>query len=199
MKKGVFVEYVQHNLSAGLTVDDTQKKFPAQLVETAMELVIQDLVSPQNIGGSLRNVISPKTGKSIIQEDDLGRSYFTLPFEASSGIESLLFVAPTYNASPYTLHRNVAMVSVYRELQGRQQSNGVFLENGNYVFIKSPMVESVIVSMLPKFSEYEDEDDLVMGDKHQYVYQAILQMLTVNLQRVEDRINNQGPDAGQSN
>lgn len=193
MKKGAFIEYIQHNLSAGLTVDDTRKKYPTQVIEMAVDLVVQDLLNTGMTNQSIGALLVPKTGSAEIQRDG-NRKYIELPYTSISSSRGILMVTPDMSGIPYDVYANASMMTMYRELQQSNMSNGLYLENNKYFFIRDPLVDEVVVVMYVVLSEYDDDDDFTLGDKHVLVYNLVIEMMNVNMQRIEDRINNQGPD-----
>jgi hypothetical protein len=195
MKKGRFVEYVQHNLSAGLVVDDTEKKFPEQVIDAAIDLVIADLLNLS--GNPLNKLLVPKTSEVTVESTG-DRKYIELPYESVSGTRGVLMISPSLDSSPFRVYSNFRDYHLYKELQGPNMGNGLYPMEGKYFFGRNPILDSVFVTMYCSLSEYDNDDELTLGSNHILVYGKIIEMLTINIQRVEDRVNNQGPDGNAS-
>lgn len=182
---------IQGLLTDGQPVDDTETKFSYQSVEFAVSLVVQDISAMDNrgMGSNIRNMIVAKP-ETVSVETDGQRYYISLPYEPLSGPDSVLSISAGYGFPPFNYHSSYQSYVRMLELKQDLISNGFYPAGDKYYFHNNPG-ESVLVSMIPSFSEYDDEDDFSFDSQHLFVVEKVLDLFQNTDRRLQDYLNNQ--------
>lgn len=193
MTKAQLVQFIQINLGGGIISDDIEKKYPTEVVEAALSMAMQDIMSQPASGYNLRDIVVMKTATSPILQDGQ-RAYIELPFTPMDGINSLGRVMFGGTGTSLSIHANKASFGMMSELKGASMRNGLYPENDRYYFVQAPFGDSVEVTMIPSLLDYEDGDEVVLGDNHFKILQAVFQVLGIANQRIVDNVNQQQLD-----
>lgn len=191
MTKGQFIEFIQHNLSGGASVQDKSDKYPLEVIELAVAMILQDLASvdfrtgPDNIMNAL---ISRHEMVSVSSEN--GLFFFVLPVSTMGGNGSVRRVAPDRMGAAFSIHASLPQMAMMSELKGSAMRIGVYPDGSErWTFTKNPFLDEVFVSYIPDFREYDDDEEFVVGDQYMTVYAKIEQMFAPVAQRLLDQRN----------
>jgi hypothetical protein len=193
MTKIELVEFIQTTLGGGVISDDVRKKYPTEVVEAALSMAMQDIMSKPASGYNLRDIVVMKTSEVSIQVEGT-RSYIELPYRPMDGINSIGRVMFGGTGTSLSIHPNKVSFGMMSELKGTSMRNGLYPENERYYFVQQPFGSSIEVTMIPSLMDYDDQDELVLGDNHLTILQAVYQVLGIANQRIVDNINQQQLD-----
>lgn len=190
MTKGEFIEFIQHNLSGGASVQDKESKFSIEVIEVAVGIILQDLASMDVRPGAVNimNWLISKS-KTAVVLDDNGRKYFMAPMEGLAGPNSLKHVGLEVGSPSFSIHSSYPAMSMMSELKGESMRTGVYPSNNRWYFTKNVLFDSVYVTMVPSFREYDDTDEFVAGDQYFQLYARVEEMFSGVYGRLVDQQN----------
>ena len=197
MTKEKFIEFVQHLLSGGQVVDDTEKKFPYQVVSMAVSMVVQDISQMDSRRGTsnIRNYLVTKHKHDVEIQVDGSRQFFELPYSPLSGSDSVIKVSTGQGDPAFSFHPNEPMMGMMSELKGTANMRTGFYPLGDrYYLTKNLFGNQLYIAMIPDVDDYDDDEEFVFQDKHLFVAEKVLELFRTSYASIMDQYNNQAID-----
>lgn len=171
-------------------MSDKAEKYSPEMIELAVGMILSDLASIDVRPGAdnIINSLISKSAKGEVKEDS-GDFYFEFPLSPMAGPSSLRHISLTRMGASISIHPSRPAMMMMVELKGGSMGLGVYPDNNRWYFTSDPLQEEVYVSMIPAFSEYDDEDDFVAGDQYLVLYQRIQEMFESASRRLLDQRN----------